>query len=235
MYEQPQAGSADEIVAHLPLVRFVVARMMNVGSCGRLEKEDLIGFGVIGLIDAHRRYSPDKGTFASFAVHRIRGAILDALRQNDPLTRGMRRDVRALEEAEGSLRALTGVASARDVEEATGFPETRISAIRAAANVKLVSLEDNSSADFEPHTLAVEVADESESALDRLIHEELIQEVADRVAALPERERIIVTLHFVEGLRMCEIAAVLGISESRVSQLQSRALHRVRKSLAAAA
>ena len=91
----------DGIVEFLPLVKYVVGKMAP--RSGQLfDREDLVSFGVVGLMEARKRYRPELGSFASFAIPRIRGAILDALRSNDFISRVTRKDIRSVDEAEAS-------------------------------------------------------------------------------------------------------------------------------------
>jgi RNA polymerase sigma factor for flagellar operon FliA len=226
-------AGVQDISSYIPLVRSVVGKMA-AKNWPTFDREDLMSFGIVGLMDAARRYEPGRGSFASFAVPRIRGAVLDALRANDFLPRTVRKDVRRLAEAEWRLLAEEGNASEEALESELGVTSERLSATRQASALKLVGLD--LVVDDGEHTGVVqEVADSSPGALEMYLERELHEELVNLVQELPERERIIISLHFVEGLTMKEIGRVMDLSESRISQLQSRALFRLRTGLGAAA
>jgi RNA polymerase sigma factor for flagellar operon FliA len=234
MCTENQAAADDEwIVKHLPLVRYVVSKLLSATG-GLFETEDLVSFGVVGLLQAKRRYDPSRGNFASYAIPRIRGAIVDALRANDFLPRSVRSDLRIVEEADREASALTGEhLTMEETVKITSLPKHRIVQARSASHVTVVPLEHTGSPNGDKPGL-VEVVDGDPTPLERVEREDMVAELAWLVERLPEREKLIVSLHFVEGLTMREIGAVLSISESRVCQLQARALHRLRVGLEAA-
>lgn len=224
----------DEVIKHLPLVRFVVNKMAPK-SWTTFDYEDFLSYGTIGLMEALRRYDPEAGPFPAFAIPRIRGAILDVLRTNDFMSRSTRRDVRHVSDAEQRLLVETGSAPADQVERALAMTHERYLAVRQAARVTVIPLDRTVRDDDTLERLGDQVPDQEESALDRLLEKELLEEVTALVTELPQREQFILALRFKEGLTMKEIARVMGLSESRISQLQSRAIYRLQQRLHVAA
>ena len=220
----------DGITEFLPLVRYVVGKLMP--RQGQLfEREDLVQCGVVGLMEARKRYRPELGTFPSFAIPRIRGAILDALRANDFISRITRQDMRTIEAAEGSLIAFDGSVTTKAVHAKSELTENRFRNAQQATRLSFVPIDGDGSGHPGGRSLAEELPDAEAGALAGIVSKESTDELRFFVERLPERERTIISLHFVEALTMREIAAVLAISESRVSQLQARALGRLRESL----
>lgn len=221
------------VVERLPLVRYVVSKLMS-SKGGLFDLEDLVSYGVIGLLQAKNRYDPARGSFSAYAIPRIRGAVIDALRVNDFVPRSVRSDMRLVEQADREASALTGVhLTVAETEEITSLPERRIRLAQGASHVSLVPLEHAASANGDDPA-PVEIVDGDPLPLEIVEHKDLLGEMSWLVERLPEREKLVVSLHFLEELTMREIAAVLGISESRVCQLQSRAFRRLRVSLQAA-
>jgi RNA polymerase sigma factor for flagellar operon FliA len=182
---------------------------------------DLISAGMLGVVEGYLRYDPSRAeTLDAFLDHRIRGALLDELRRNDPLTRAQRGLARQLrraprEASEDSLAVALGL-SVSALRE-------KVSQIATATAIQATG--DGHSADDAPdHGLAPDAALEA-----RQRHTQITQAAAN----LPERERELLTLHYDEGQSLREIGARLGVSESRASQLHSRAIQRMRAALAA--
>ena len=224
----------DEVIRHLPLVRFVVNKLAPK-SWTTFEYEDFVSYGTVGLMEALKRYKPESGPFPAFAIPRIRGAVLDALRANDFISRNARRDVRLVGDAEQRLLVETGSAPAAQVEQALAMTHERYLAVRQAARVTVIPLDRPVNDGEAPERLGDQVPDDSESALDHVLEKELIEEVTVFVGELPQREQFILGLHYQEGLTLKEIANVMGLSESRISQLQSRAIYRLQQRLQVAA
>ena len=222
---------------HMPLVRHAVHRLA-VGGTGAsiLQYEDMVSCGVQGLIEAYHAYNPDRGAkFSTYALPRIRGAILDALRAAHPLPRSLQKFSSDLEKATSELHAQLGRTPTR--EELAGFLGLSIDEFLTrlqSSGTRVVSLENladtavsgNSEklwemADGDPTVDPGEVA---EQALVRTkLHEAL--------RALPDRERTIVHLYYLQSCSLKSIGRTLGISESRASQLRHRAIRRLRTAL----
>ena len=227
----------DELVRrHLPLVHHIARRMIRSGADAP-ELDDLVGAGTIGLIDAISRFDPDRGiAFSTFAAPRIRGAILDDLRRWDQTSRSVRQKQRAIAAARNALTATlereprdeeTARAIGIDVEELRRWQV----AGQEAAHVSLYERVERAGgravvrADAVPDPSADPIEDRIEAG-------EMLAIVRDEIARLPERERVVLSLYYFEELKLHEIGTVLEITESRVSQIRSKALKTLRERLA---
>lgn len=215
-----------------PLVRHVVERVATTLP-RTVDHEDLYSAGVLGLLDAHAKFDVRKGVkFETYAVWRIRGAVLDQLRALDWVSRSMRRKARNLDGVTRKLDQKLGRA-ASEVELAREMNLSRTEFYRLLDQVRgavLVSLDENRSAeDQEPSTLADHLPDPSAVNLEERLEEEERKVVLLRTLnQLPEQERLVVALYYYEHLTLKEIGRALGISESRVSQVHTRAMSRLR-------
>ncbi|HLU24494.1 MAG TPA: FliA/WhiG family RNA polymerase sigma factor [Longimicrobiales bacterium] len=227
----------DELVRrHLPLVHHIARRMLRPGQDGP-ELDDLVGAGTIGLIDAIERYDPDRGiAFSTFAAPRIRGAILDDLRRWDQTSRLVRRRQRAVAAARNTLAAtLEREPSDHETARAIGIQVEELWRWQLAEHEATpVSIYERvERARGRSATRAELVADTSADPIeDRITESEILAIVQDEIARLPERERIVLSLYYFEELKLHEIGAVLDITESRVSQIRTKALNTLRQRLA---
>lgn len=220
---------------YAPLVRRV-ARSLPLEIPGLLEYEDAVGYGTCGLVEAVRRYDPSKGTnFHAYAVRRIRGSMIDAFRRMDRLSRTMRQKARDVQRAQGELEVTLG-RSPNDHESAAHLGISVQQFREASSNSRWVTvsldrmLEKDDDGDSFPAAempTAEEDVDFTRGFDERELHEDLARAVQD----LPERERLVVSLYYVEHLTMRDIANVLTVSETRVSQLHAQAVKRLRRSL----
>ena len=215
-----------------PLVRHVVERVAS-NLPRNVDHEDLYSAGVLGLLDAHAKFDLRKGVkFETYAVWRIKGAVLDQLRALDWASRSMRRKARTLDGVTQRLDQKLGRA-ATDHELARAMKMTRTDFYRLLDQVRsavLVSLDESRSGeDQEPGTLADHLADPSAVNLEERLEEEENKLMLLRTLnQLPEQERLVVALYYYEHLTLKEIGRALGISESRVSQVHTRAMSRLR-------
>lgn len=230
------ADTRDRLVMeHVGLVKTMAQRLaMRLPS--QVEVSDLVSVGVLGLIDAAGRYKPTLGVpFDAFARRRVQGAMLDSLRDLDWAPRSLRRMRRDVDSALGNLRRRLG----REPEEAEiaaemgmtlGDYEKAIEQLRTLDIGAVRSLD----APTEDGTSRLELCvDPSEGAAVQLERKELRVHLARAIEQLPERERHILALYFEEELTLAEIGQVIGVGESRVSQLRSLALSRLRTLLRA--
>ena len=227
----------DIIRENLPLVR-QVAQRFHVGPSSPVEMSDLMQLGVIGLIDACDKYDETKGTtFQSYARFRIRGAILDGLRHLDFLPRSIRRKRRELIAATQRIEQQQGTSATTEelAEELDLDPDELAALIESVRGATLASVEEMTERGCEVE-LAEAMAGGSdvgpESALEA---EESKTQVAQAIDSLPQKERLVLSLYYYEELTMREVGEVLGVTESRVSQLHSKALDRLKLRLGAAA
>ena len=223
------------VMQYAPLVRRV-ARSLPLEIPGLLEFEDAVGYGTCGLVEAVRRYDPTKGTnFHAYAVRRIRGSMIDAFRRMDRLSRTMRQKARDVQRAQSELEMTLG-RSPTEAESADhlglSLPQFR----EAASNSRWVTvsldrmMEKDDDGDSFP-AAEMPTADDDIDFTRGLDERELREELARAVQILPERERLVVSLYYVEHLTMKDIANVLSVSETRVSQLHAQAVKRLRRAL----
>ncbi len=227
------------ILTYAPLVKYVAGRIGS-GLPAHVDENDLVSYGLLGLIGAIERYDPDRDVkFETYALARIKGAIIDELRSMDWVPRSVRARARQIERAiaqlEGRLhRAPTDAEIAAQLgisEEELADILTDISRSSIAA---LDELWTGAGGSGDPVALIDTIEDtggpEPQAALDET---ETREALAEAIAALPEREKIVITLYYYEELTLREIGEVLGVTESRVSQLHTKAILRLRARLAA--
>lgn len=222
------------ILHYVPLVKYVASRII-IGLRGHFELDDLINAGVYGLIGAVDRFVPEKGfKFETFALARIKGAIFDWLRSLDWVPQSVRTKARELEKAFLNLEQELG-RSPEDHELAKYLgltTELLNQVMNEVTPITLVSLEDCwYSANSGNNVYSLKDIIPDPGALDpaqSLEFEEIKQALAQAIAKLPEKERLVTTLYYYEGLTLKEIGKVMGVSESRVSQLHTKAILRLR-------
>jgi RNA polymerase sigma factor for flagellar operon FliA len=217
----------------LPLVRFV-ARGIHDRLPAHIELDELVSAGTLGLVDAARKYNPSKNVqFRSYAQFRIRGAILDSLRTLDWSPRELRRKGRALQDARRAVEARLGRA-ATEVELAVemGMPLAALQQLTGTLRgLEVSTLHAERSEDSGEEELAFLPAREEDNPLFRYLKGEARERVLAAIDALPDRERLVILFYYFEEMTMREIGMVLGVVESRVSQIHHETLRRLRSSL----
>ncbi|MBT9281433.1 MAG: FliA/WhiG family RNA polymerase sigma factor [Hydrogenibacillus schlegelii] len=197
---------------------------------GRAEADEMRSYGYLGLLDAVRKFDPERGLkFVTYAFWRIRGAIYDGLRAGDALTRSARDQLKRYEDARARLeQSRLRRADDRDVSQMLGLTLPALAALKRSRSAAYGTPSDGEEASpFE------QVPDQSaELPEDASVRTALRQALAEAIAALPEKERIVLALFYYEGLTLSEVASVLGLSPSRISQLHGQALRRLRPVLA---
>ena len=238
-YQQP-AGSiggtaADErerlITAHLAKVRYIADRIA-AKLPATIDRNDLYGAGVLGLLDAVDRFDASRGiAFTTFAEMRVRGAILDNLRSLDWASRSMRRRAREVQNAFAEVEKAKGQTATE--EEVAAYLKIPLSELREILqDIRSLTVTDLDETEEETGlTLLEKIQDESASPLEQFETAQQRKLLAQAIAKLPERERQIVALYYKEELTMKEIGMVLGVSESRVSQMRTQAILRLRNYL----
>lgn len=225
-------GAADErdrlILEHIPLLRHLVGRMAFDGG-GGLDRDDLYGFGMLGLIAAADSWDASRGLkFSTYAYTKIRGAILDELRRMDFLPRGRREKVRELDTIVRRLEHEGGQTPApEEIAEAMGVSIDEVDEILVTArSAAETSLDEGADA-----PLGALLSDpKCESPVGSAEWEETREQLVQLIQELPEQEQTVITLYYGEELLLKEISEILGVTESRVSQIHSRALYRLNRS-----
>jgi RNA polymerase sigma factor for flagellar operon FliA len=228
------ANREQMLLEHLPTVRYL-ARRIHERLPQHVELDDLISAGVVGLIDAFSKFDHSKKVqFKSYAQFRIRGAILDSLRTLDWSPRELRRKGRAVEEAVRSVthrlgRVPTEPEIAREMElELVDYQQL----LGELKGLEIGSLHMERTEDSGDEELAYIPGSPDEDPLFRCLQGEMKQRLTDAIEELPEKERMVLTLYYYEELTMKEIGLTLGVVESRVSQIHSSAVVRLRVALA---
>jgi len=227
------------IVAYSPIVKYVAGRVAS-SMPSHVELADLVAYGLGGLITAVERFEPSRGVkFEVYARIRIRGAIIDELRSMDWVPRAVRAEARKIEDAISELfTRLQRAPTDDELADRLSMSAAELdAALLRVANSKLIALDEPvGTVDGGPRTRLDTVADpHAVDPSERAVTTELGQEIAAAIALLPERERTILTLRFQQQLKNGEIGKILGISESRVCQLHTKAVLRVRALLGAGA
>ena len=222
------------VLAYAPLVKYVAGRMSS-GLPAHVEEADLISYGLIGLISAIERFEPEREIkFETFAITRIKGSIIDELRSLDWVPRSVRAKAREIERTNAALEhKLQRAPTDQEMADALGTTVddfqaslTRISNSSVIALDELWTLSDSSGDQVslldtieDPQAVDPAQAMDTTETKDRL---------ADAIARLPEREKLVVALYYYENLTLREIGEVLGVTESRVSQLHTKAVLRLK-------
>jgi RNA polymerase sigma factor for flagellar operon FliA len=221
---------------YAPLVKYVAGKVA-VGMPHNVEFDDLVGFGVFGLLDAIDKFDPEKGVkFKTYAVTRIRGAIFDELRSIDWVPRSVRQKTREVEEAIGALEAQLGrTATDQEIAGSLGMDEEEFAkTMMKISTTSILSLNDVWFSGDDNDKVTIEASIESPSSLnpDIIVEKEEIRRVIiSAINELPDKEKKILVLYYYEDLTLKEIGQVLDVTESRVSQLHTKAMLRLRGKL----
>ena len=224
---------------YIPLVRITAGRLKSTISLGSVEMDDLVSYGILGLLDALEKFDIEKNVkFETYAQVRIRGAMIDQLRKFDWAPRSLRQKARQIEGAYQDLETKLGRSPTDDeMADFIGIEkENFLKALGDISTLSMLSLEEMLEKRMEVRTSAA-VNDWVEPHASQ--PEELAEEKEMRgllrqaIEELPDRERLLVALYYYEGLTYKEIGNIMNISESRVSQLHTRAIMRLRNKLSA--
>jgi RNA polymerase sigma factor for flagellar operon FliA len=223
------------VVEYAPLVKFVAARLA-AGMPSSVDHADLVSYGMFGLIDAIERFDPNRGVkFETYAVARIRGAIIDELRAMDWVPRSVRSRARRIELASASAEARLGRApSDAELADELGIEEAELRAwLLQISRMGLVALDELlSESDRTRQTTIADLTAANQPDPPALYEvEEMRKALSGAVASLGERERRVVLLYYFEGLTLAQIGDVLGVSESRVCQIHTKAMLQLRSRL----
>ena len=234
---RPAVANRDAAIQqYAPLVKYVVGRLA-IGLPAILDYEDILSYGTIGLIEALDRYDDSKGVkFETYAISRIRGSIIDALRSLDRLPRSVRQKAKKLEQIHVSFSLENGrEPTDEEVAGQMGLTMDQYNQTLVDCSWVTVSLDgllDRDGNDDGSAPTELPADPNEEDFTHRLEKRQLIDALTGAVKQLPEREWLIVSLYYRDEMTMKEIAQILEISESRVCQLHGRALGRLRARLA---
>ncbi len=220
------------IVEYSPLAKYVAARIA-VGLPRTIEQADLVSYGMFGLIDAIEKFDTTRNVkFETYAIRRIRGAVIDELRSMDWVPRSVRTKARAVEEAYASLegkllRTPTDAEVAAEMEMSE--PDlhdvfAKISVVGVATLEEVIGGGDRS----EAATLGDMLADRGDGPVAAYEIEEMRRVLSDAIKKLGEREKLVVALYYYEGLTLAQIGQIIGVTESRVCQIHTKVVLQLR-------
>ncbi len=228
------------ILTYAPLVKYVAGRLGS-GLPAHVDEGDLVSYGLLGLIGAIERFDPERDIkFETYAISRIKGSIIDELRAMDWVPRSVRARARDIERAIAELESKLGRAPTdEEIAKKVGLTEdeladslTEISRSSIAALDELWTV---GSSGGDTISLIDTIEDDSAAGpQDALSQTEMREAIGEAIARLPEREKLVVTLYYYEELTLREIGEVLGVTESRVSQLHTKAILRLKARLGGA-
>jgi RNA polymerase sigma factor FliA len=239
-YKADAAPDARErlILHYSPLVKFVAGRVA-AGLPQNIEQADLVSYGIFGLIDAIDKFDPGRGfKFETYAIARIKGAIIDELRSIDWVPRSVRAKSRAIERAISKLenelkRSPEDAEVAAELEWSEGELASTLSQISFTG---IVALDDLLAASSGEHsgsaTVSDTITDGKHDPVEAYEVDEMKHLLADAINRMPDRERLVLTLYYYEGLTLAEIGDLLGVTESRVCQIHTKSILQLRGRLA---
>jgi RNA polymerase sigma factor FliA len=229
------------ILTYAPLVKYVAGRLGS-GLPAHVDEEDLVSYGLLGLIGAIERYDPERDVkFETYAITRIKGAIIDELRSLDWVPRSVRARAREIERAIAALEAkLHRPPSDEEIAGQVGITveelEDSLTDISRSSIAALDELWTVGGSGCDQVALIDTIEDADAPAPDSaLAATELKEALGEAITRLPEREKLVVTLYYYEELTLREIGEVLGVTESRVSQLHTKAILRLKARLSGGA
>ena len=238
-YETSACPEARErlILHYSPLVKFVAGRVA-AGLPRNIEQSDLASYGIFGLIDAIDKFDPGRGfKFETYAMSRIKGAIIDELRSIDWVPRSVRAKARAIERAYSKLEnelkrspddnEVAVELDMTDGELAQALSQTSFTGIVALDDLLAASSAEGTGS----ATLGDTIADRQHDPVEAFERDEMRHLLADAINRMPDRERLVLTLYHYEGLTLAEVGGILGVTESRVCQIHTKALARLRHRL----
>lgn len=221
------------IIEYSNIVKYIAGRL-SIYFGSNVEYDDLIGYGIFGLIDAIEKFDINKGVkFETYASLRISGSIIDSIRELDWVPRSLRQKNKELEKVYAEIENELGrSASDKEVADKLGITVDELNKLLNEVNLSsMISLEEFLEQNYEIGvTTAPESRDEKPEGYIEMA--ELREILADAISKLPEKEKMVITLYYFEDLTLKEISAIMKVSESRISQLHTKAILRLRGKLA---
>ncbi len=226
----------DRLILHFsPLVKFVAGRVAS-GLPQRIEQSDLISYGIFGLIDAIEKFEPARGfKFETYAISRIKGAIIDELRSIDWVPRSVRAKARNIERAIAKLEhELRRAPDDKEIAAELGVTEDELASMMSQISfVGIAALDEviGGTENGQPTSPREGVRDPAQDPMEQFEQEEVRHVLADAINRMPDKERLVLTLYYYEGLTLAEIGAVLSVTESRACQIHTKAILQLRSRL----
>lgn len=237
--QKPSREVRDQLIVHYsPLVKYVASRVA-AGLPQNVEQADLVSYGIFGLIDAIDKFDPERGyKFETYAISRIKGAMLDELRSMDWVPRSVRTKAKRIEQTNAKLEAKLGrAATDEELADALDITVTELETMLTKISfVGVVALDEMLSGTErgDSMTLGDTIPDKGAGPVGAFEVEEMRQLLAESINSMSEREKTVLTLYYYEGLTLAEIGQVLGVTESRVCQIHTKSVMRLRSRLSAA-
>lgn len=238
VYQEQHEGSSREemITKYLPLIKKLAGKL-SIALPPSLDEEDLIGSGIIGLLEAWDRFESSRGVqFSTYATWRIKGAMIDEIRRTSPAPRSFFSQFRQVHQAEEKLRqSLNREPSKEEIAADLGWNASAVEQVWANYNLMtVVSLEKMIMTGDGDDTLRLEgvIPSPEQTPEEMIADKEQVELLAAAIDKLPEREKLMLSLFYYEELSKKEIAGLLKVSAARISQLHSRAIERLRVTLA---
>jgi RNA polymerase sigma factor for flagellar operon FliA len=238
--KKDQASRDRLILTYAPLVKYVAGRLGS-GLPAHVDENDLVSYGLLGLIGAIERFDPDRDIkFETYAIARIKGSIIDELRAMDWVPRSVRSRARDIERAIAELeRKLHRAPNDEEIAEKLGVTTDELNdSLTEIGRSSIAALDElwtvSSSGGGGDQVALIDTIEDTEGPepQSELAQTELKEALGEAIARLPEREKLVVTLYYYEELTLREIGEVLGVTESRVSQLHTKAILRLKARLA---
>jgi RNA polymerase sigma factor FliA len=227
-------SARDELVVrYAPLVKYVIGRMA-ISLPAAMDSDDVLSAGTVGLLHAIDRFDPEQGVrFETYALQRIRGAIIDTIRSLSPLSRGAGRRARLLDETNAALAQVLGRVPTHDeLARELGVDIQELGRMMLESAHVIVSLDGSNSGgddDGDVQSLRDLLHNPNQASTDELVEEnELVERLSVAIDSLPPRDRLVLNLYYHEELTLKEISRVIDVSESRVSQIHTAAVMKLR-------
>lgn len=219
---------------YIPLVKYIASRVI-IGKSKHIEYEDLVSYGMLGLMDALSKFDESKGMkFSTYASIRIKGAMIDEIRKNSPISKGAMDKLNKYNQVIEKLQnELLREPTTNEIADALNLNLQEVSDIENYINyISVVSLEDLIFSDDDDIPLMGTIEDDKSPSPEKTLEEkEEIEYLTKAIETLNEKDKTVLSLYYYEGLTLKEIGSVLSVSESRVCQLHTRAIVHLRKSL----
>lgn len=217
---------------YIPLVKYIASRVI-IGKSKYIEFDDLLGYGMVGLMDALNKFDESKGMkFSTYASIRIRGSMIDEIRKNSPISKGAMDKLNRYNNAVDTLQKRNlKEPNSKEIAEELGMSINEVGKIENYINyISVVSLEDLIFSEDDDMLLIGTIEDEKSPNPQKSVEEkEQVEYLAKSIEMLNEKDRTVVSLYYYEELTLKEIGSILGVSESRVCQLHSRGIVNLRK------
>lgn len=219
---------------HIPLVKYIASRVI-IGKTKYIDYDDLVGYGMLGLMDAMKKFDPSKGMkFSTYASIRIRGSMIDELRRTSPISKSAMDKLNRYNEAIEKLQMKNfKEPKLEEVAKELDISLKEVSKIENYINyISIISLENFIFSDEDDVSIMATVVDKNSPSPEKILEEkELIEYLEKAINKLKERDKIVLSLYYYERFTLKEIGKVLEVSESRVCQLHSRAIVHLRNEL----